>query len=86
MSCQERISQLLTESFSPTELQVIDDSVRHLGHAGYGEAGESHYTIMISAESLAALPRIKAHRLIHEALKSELNGDNAIHALSIQLK
>ena len=37
----ERIKSILSE-LTPTFLEVADDSEKHIGHAGYGETGESH--------------------------------------------
>ena len=49
MSMTEDIRTRLTQAFEPRELDVIDDSESHRGHAGYREGGESHFNVRIRA-------------------------------------
>ena len=39
------IKEKLEKAFNPTQLQVIDESHKHAGHAGMAgrESGESHF-------------------------------------------
>lgn len=84
MTAEEIIKSKLQASFSPQELDVINDSHKHAGHAGSPGTGQSHFTIVISAASLKSLSRIEAYRAIHECLSAEMN--DFIHALSIKIK
>ncbi|MDC0948106.1 BolA family transcriptional regulator [Gammaproteobacteria bacterium] len=68
-------------AFSPSVLTVIDDSHRHVGHAGARDGG-GHFSITISAEALDGLSRIARHRAIYHALDEMMAND--IHALSIR--
>lgn len=74
----------LTTTFSPTRLEVVDDSHRHHGHAGHREGGESHFNLLIEAEAFAGKGRVIRQRLVHQALAEELAGP--VHALSIVAK
>jgi BolA protein len=58
MSVAASIEQKLTEAFSPTLLEVIDESHHHAGHAGNPGGGESHFRIRIQAEAFAGKPRV----------------------------
>ncbi|HAD16531.1 MAG TPA: BolA family transcriptional regulator, partial [Erythrobacter sp.] len=40
------MEDLLKEAFSPTRLEVINDSAKHSGHAGDDGSGESHFTVV----------------------------------------
>jgi len=83
MSIKERVEEKLTENFSPEELQVIDESHKHEGHAGSRPEGETHFKIIIKSHHFDDLARVKAHKLIFDALKQEM--DERIHALSIKI-
>ena len=81
---EERIAVIRTrvqEKFSPTHLEVIDDSAQHKGHAG-SRGGAGHYTLIITADALKNKSRIDAHREIY-ALLADLIPDE-IHALVIK--
>ncbi len=73
----------LKQAFAPTALEVVDDSERHRGHAGYQEGGQSHFNVMIRAEAFAGMSRVARHRAVHEALGKPLV--SRIHALSLDI-
>jgi BolA protein len=72
----------LDRRFSPTRLEIVDDSDRHHGHDGAREGGESHFNLTIESAAFAGLSRVQRQRLINETLKDELSGP--VHALSIK--
>jgi len=78
----ERIHCSLAEAFSPTVLEIIDDSSKHAGHAGASPEGETHYTVTISSPAFAGLSRVAMQRAVMAALKSEF--ETGLHALSIK--
>ena len=72
----------LQQAFSPTHLEVIDESDQHIGHAGY-QGGARHFAIIIQADSLTNLSSVEAHRKIY-ALFTDMMPDE-IHALKIKI-
>lgn len=76
------IRDRLTEAFSPTHLDVIDESDKHIGHAGH-QGGGRHFAIVIAADCFASVTRIEAHRRIY-ALFTDMMPDQ-IHALRIKV-
>lgn len=80
MPIEDEIRQRLVTAFQPTQLEVVNDSHRHAGHAGDDGTGESHFSLLIRAEVLASLSRVAGHRAVHKAL-----GDltQRVHALAI---
>ncbi len=82
MTRQTRIHAALSTALSPSELNVIDDSARHAGHAGASPEGETHYNVEITAPAFAGLSRVAMQRAVMDALKSEF--DTGLHALSIK--
>ncbi len=83
MQRTEQIRTRLEAAFQPQSLDVVDESERHRGHAGYQEGGESHFRVTMQAEALAPLSRIARHRAVHDALGKQLMSE--IHALALDL-
>ena len=83
MSIAEEIRQKLEAAFGPQHLQVINESDRHVGHAGHDGSGESHYRVKIAAPALGAMSRIERHRAVHAALGKDLVA--RIHALALEI-
>lgn len=74
----------LKQEFSPSHLEVIDESHHHAGHSGTHVDGESHFKIKIVAQAFANQSLVQCHRLVNETLREEMKG--RVHALSIQAK
>ena len=77
------IRDRLVKAFAPSTLDVIDESEKHRGHAGYREGGQSHFRVTISAEAFGPMSRIERHRAVHDALGKDLVG--RIHALALKI-
>ncbi|MBL8587130.1 MAG: BolA family transcriptional regulator [Methylobacteriaceae bacterium] len=84
MTVKERISDKLTAAFAPAHLEVIDESHRHHGHAGWKEGGETHFRIKVVSAAFAGKSRIDRHRAINAALAAELA--DRVHALAIEAR
>jgi BolA protein len=80
---KRQIIQKLQNDFSPTFLEVIDESERHKGHQGYKEGHLTHVRVRISSKQLEKLSRITAHRLIYQALKTWIQ--EGLHAIAIEI-
>ena len=82
MSIADEMRDRLEAAFSPTRLEIIDDSEKHRGHAGFQEGGESHWRVTISSPTFEGMNRVSRHRAVHAAL-----GDIGprIHALELKL-
>ena len=83
MSVRDTIVEKLSQKFAPTHLEVIDESDRHHGHAGWREGGETHFRVRIGARQFAGKTRLAQHRAVMEALDAELKG--RVHALAIEV-
>ncbi|MBL4851625.1 MAG: BolA family transcriptional regulator [Gammaproteobacteria bacterium] len=75
------IRQRLTDALSPSSLEIVDDSHKHVGHAGAASGG-GHFTVHIIAEAFVGKSLIQRHRTIYNALGDAMEND--IHALSIK--
>lgn len=78
----QEIESLLRNAFSPTRLEVINDSARHHGHAGDDGSGESHFTVEIEAPAFAGMSRLARQRAVNSAL-GDIPG-NRVHALAVK--
>jgi len=83
MGLEQQITDTLQSAFAPSELNVINESHKHAGHAGDDGSGESHWRVEITASELDGKSRIAKHRAIHTALGPDIIG--RIHALSLQI-
>lgn len=81
MNVRETIAAKLAAAFEPAELDVIDESHLHAGHAGHRPGGETHFRVRIVAEAFAGRSRLERHRLVNALLANELAGP--VHALAI---
>lgn len=76
----ERLRHLLKENLGALNVEVIDDSHLHAGHAGARE-GKGHFRVRVVSEAFAGLRPIQRHQLVYRALGDMMETD--IHALSI---
>lgn len=72
----------LEQAFSPSRLEIVDDSDRHHGHAGHREGGESHFNVVLESQLFQGVGRVERQRMVNRALAEELAGP--VHALSIK--
>ena len=74
------IRSRLLSAFSPTELEVIDESHLHAGHPGARD-GRGHFRVTIVSPMFSGRTRLQRHRMIFAVLGKLMETD--IHALSI---
>lgn len=77
MSMQETIQQKLTDSFSPSHIEVENESNMHNVPPG----SESHFKVVVVSELFQDKSLIQRHRMINQSLQEELQSH--IHALAI---
>lgn len=83
MSVADTIKAKLADKFTPAFLDVIDESNKHFGHAGWREGGETHFRVRISTRHFDGLSRVAQHRAVMDALDAELK--DRVHALAIEV-
>jgi len=78
--------QLLRERLSalePVELDIIDESHLHIGHAGSRD-GAGHYRVKIVSPRFQGLRAVASHRLVYDLVNDLM--PYPIHALAIDAK
>jgi BolA family transcriptional regulator, general stress-responsive regulator len=70
----------------PTELEVIDESAAHAGHAGAGAQDfGTHFRVRIVSARFAGLRPVARHRLVYDALQDFID-QRGVHALAIEAR
>lgn len=82
MDRRARIESLLRAAFAPLELDVLDESAAHRGHAG-AAGGAGHFRVRLVSERFRGVARVARHRMVYEALGAEIGPE--IHALALEL-
>jgi BolA protein len=75
-----QIRERLEAAFQPLELEIVDDSRRHAGHAGARD-GRGHFNVRICSRLFSGKKTVERHRMIYAALGSLMQSD--IHALGV---
>ncbi|MBD2842325.1 BolA family protein [Erythrobacter rubeus] len=78
----EEMRERLTEAFTPSKLDIINDSASHAGHSGDDGSGESHFTILIEADAFTPMNRLARQRAVIAAL-GDIVGER-VHAVAIK--
>ena len=78
-----RMRALLEAAFAPVALEIVDDSHRHVGHAGARD-GRGHFTVEVVSAAFAGLSPVARHRAVYAALGDMMVTD--IHALAIRAR
>lgn len=76
MKTQKLIQEKLNQAFSPSELNVENESHNHSVPAG----SETHFKVLIVSEHFKGLSRVERQQAIYKTLAEELK--SGVHALS----
>ena len=85
-SLADQMADHLRATLQPTELEVLDESWQHEGHAGANGTGfGTHFRVRIAAPAFAGLGRVAQHRLVYDALHDFI-ARQGVHALAIEAR
>lgn len=76
------VEAALRAGLAPVALEVVDDSDKHVGHAGAREG--RHFSVSITSARFQGLGRVARHRLVYDALVELM--PRGIHALAIDAR
>jgi BolA protein len=80
MSVAARIRERLA-ALDPVEVELVDESSRHAGHAGWRPGGGTHWRLSIVSPRFTGQSTVARHRMVYQALGELMQ--NPIHALAI---
>jgi BolA protein len=83
MSVEALMRQRLA-ALEPVSLELLDESAKHRGHAGWKPGGNTHWRLSIVAEAFRGKPTVARHRMVYQALGELM--DDPIHALAISAR
>jgi BolA family transcriptional regulator, general stress-responsive regulator len=72
----------LEQALQPRSIEIVDDSARHVGHAG--ARGGAHLRVTLVADAFRGRSRLERHRLVYAAVAPLMQG--AVHALNIDAR
>lgn len=84
MGMADRMRGKLEAAFSPSTLEIIDESEKHRGHGGWREGGETHFRVRMATPAFDGLGRVARHRAVNAALAEEFAA--GLHALTLDLQ
>ena len=76
----ERIVSELQRALHTDQVELIDDSHLHAGHAGARD-GRGHFRVRVISPDFAGLRPLQRHQLVYRSLGALMQTD--IHALNI---
>lgn len=76
----QRIVSELQRALHTDQVELIDDSHLHAGHAGARD-GRGHFRVRVISPDFAGLRTLQRHQLVYRSLGEMMQTD--IHALSI---
>ncbi len=71
-------------TLEPVSVELVDESERHRGHAGWREGGGTHWRLEIVSPRFSGQPTLARHRMVYQALGELMH--NPIHALAISAR
>lgn len=81
----DRLARIRTalETLAPQQLDLVDESHKHVGHEGARD-GRGHFRVHIVSAQFAGKAPLARHRLVYAAVGDLMNTD--IHALAIEAR
>lgn len=77
------IRERLIQELDATDVNVVDEGHKHIGHAG-AATGLGHFAVTLRCARFAGQPLLHRHRMVYSALGELMQTD--IHALSIRAR
>ena len=71
----------LNDALSPNDLDIVDESHLHIGHAG-AASGAGHFSVTVVSDKFNNCSTLERHRMVYKAVDDLMQSE--IHALSIK--
>lgn len=82
MQIRNAIEAKLNAGLAPKQLEVVDNSYKHAGHAGAHPEGESHFAVTVVSDAFVGKSRVQRQRMVYDLLAEEMAA--RIHALELK--
>lgn len=77
----ERIYATLSDHLDTDDIEIRDDSHKHIGHEGW-KSGLGHFHVTIRSRKFVGVKSLARHKLVYDALGDLMQTD--IHAVQIR--
>ena len=77
----KQIESKLMAELQPRRLDIVDESHKHAGHAGWQPGGGTHFHVAVVSDAFAGESRVQRQRMVYRILAEELAG--RLHALQL---
>jgi BolA protein len=84
MAVSEELERRLRGAFSPSFLEIVNESHLHAGHGHHDGSGETHLRIRIVSDSFSSMSRIERHRAVNALANDQF--EKGLHALAIEAR
>lgn len=78
----DKIQRIIQENFSPSHIELVDDSHQHAGHAGSRDSGETHFRLLMVSDKFDGKSKVARQKAVYKALQTMID-DKEIHALQL---
>lgn len=83
MTIEDKIKQIIQNEFTPTHLEVINESHKHAGHAGDDGSGQTHFKLIVVSNLFEEQSRVERQKSVNASIKNLF--DKGLHAISMHL-
>ena len=80
---EEKIKAAIHAAINVHEMQLVNDSSKHAGHAGDDGSGQTHFKLKVVSNDFMGCNRIQRQRLVNTALSECF--EEGLHAISLKL-
>ncbi|KAI1496810.1 bola protein [Biscogniauxia marginata] len=83
---EDAIRTKITEAFSPSRLEIFNDSSKHAHHRPMigTTSRETHFRLVITSEAFRSKMQPARHRMVYQLFKDEMAAEGGIHALQLR--
>lgn len=78
---REKMIKRIEDHFEPVHLEIIDETWRHVGHAG-AQAGGGHFIVWLVSKRFEGTPLLERNRMVFDLFRSQIGVE--IHALGVK--
>ena len=83
MRMDDQIKAVIQTEFSPVHFELINESHKHVGHAGDDGSGQTHYILIVVSDKFKGCTRLESQRMVMSELKGFF--DQGLHAVQLKL-
>ncbi|TVY19492.1 BolA-like protein 1 [Lachnellula arida] len=85
---EDALRTKITESLSPTHLEIHNDSHLHSHHKAMADSTsqETHFRVVITSEAFKSKMQPARHRMVYKLVDEEMKKEGGIHALQLRTR